>query len=227
MTITVSEKFESRLIVKGLNPSATFLYDIFCEATDNELAVMAALEAAAPATYDIWGTGLLALPRGDVRLTERLSDTHWVGRAEYGLVPEQSSYSFETGGGTQHITNSLATVNRYPPGTAPDFQGAIGVTENGVEGVDITVPVYQFAETHFIADALVTAAYKATLCYLTGKVNSAPFKGFQAGEVLFLGASGQRRGNGDWEICFRFAASPNVTGLAVGPITGIAKGGWE
>lgn len=42
-----------------------------------------------------------------------------------------------------------------------------------------------------------------------------------------IGASGTKRGGGDWEINYRFAASPNVTGLAVGDITGIAKKGWE
>jgi hypothetical protein len=36
-----------------------------------------------------------------------------------------------------------------------------------------------------------------------------------------------RRGGGDWEITFRFAASPNQTGLSVGSITGINKKGWE
>jgi hypothetical protein len=48
--------------------------------------------------------------------------------------------------------------------------------------------------------------------------------------VLFLGASGSKRGSGDeadWEITYRFAASPNVTGLSVGPINGINKKGWE
>lgn len=65
------------------------------------------------------------------------------------------------------------------------------------------------------------------LFYLTGRVNHAPFKGFAAGEVLFLGASGSQRGQEDWEVTFSFAASPNVTGLAVGQITGIAKKGWE
>ena len=41
------------------------------------------------------------------------------------------------------------------------------------------------------------------------------------------GLPGSKRGTDDWEITYRFAASPNVTGLAVGPITGIAKKGWE
>jgi hypothetical protein len=96
-----------------------------------------------------------------------------------------------------------------------------------VEGVDITVPVYHFSETHYFDDAVVTGAYKATLFLLTGTVNNAGFKGFSAGEVLFLGASGSKRGKEPWEVSFKFAASPNVTGLSVGDITGIAKKGWE
>jgi len=42
-----------------------------------------------------------------------------------------------------------------------------------------------------------------------------------------LGASGSKRGQEDWEITFRFAASPNVTGLVIGDIRGINKKGWE
>ena len=99
-----------------------------------------------------------------------------------------------------------------------------------VEGVDITVPVFQFSETHYFTNDEVTPAYKGTLFSLTGKVNAGAFKGFQAGEVLFLGASGARRGtdpDDDWEITFRFAASPNASGISVGDISGISKRGWE
>ena len=109
----------------------------------------------------------------------------------------------------------------------PDFHGAIGVSTDSVEGTDITVPVFNFTETHYIPIALVTGAYKTTLFYLTGRVNHAPFKGFARGEVLFLGASGSQRGTEDWEIAFKFAASPNATDLTVGDITGIEKKGWE
>jgi hypothetical protein len=49
--------------------------------------------------------------------------------------------------------------------------------------------------------------------------------------VLFLGASGSKRvqmgASADWEITYRFAASPNVTGLSVGGIAAISKKGWE
>jgi len=63
----------------------------------------------------------------------------------------------------------------------------------GVEGVDITIPVYNFSETHYLPTLIVTPQYKADLFRLTGRTNQAPFRGFQPGEVLFLGASGSLR----------------------------------
>ena len=45
--------------------------------------------------------------------------------------------------------------------------------------------------------------------------------------MLFLGASGTKRGQDDWELTFRFAASPNVANLQLGNITGIQKEGWQ
>ncbi len=89
------------------------------------------------------------------------------------------------------------------------------------------MPVYSFAETHYLANAYVTQAYKNTLFDLTGKVNISSFRSLPTGSVLFLGASGATRGQDDYEISFRFAASPNQVGLVVGSITGIAKKGWE
>ena len=165
--------------------------------------------------------------------TERLADDAWEGSIRYGRTePPQtgdSTYSFDTGGGTQHVTQSLATTGVWAaPGVfPPNYRGGIGVTKDGVEGVDITVPVYNFSETHYIDAALVTGAYKSTLFYLTGTVNNGGFRGFAAGEVLFLGAAGSLQGQEDWEISYRFAASPNVQGLQVGDITGIAKRGWD
>jgi len=223
MAITVHEKWESRETTVGESPSIDLVFII--RGTDDDLAVKSALAAASPVLYD-------GLVRQSMHI-ERIAEDIWEGSVRYGKLepPEtgDSSYQFDTGGGTQHITQSLATVGRYaPPGkTAPDFQGAIGVTHDNVEGVDITIPVFNFSETHYIASNLVTPAYKATLFSLTGKVNGGTFRGFAPGEVLFLGASGSKRGQEDWEITFRFAASPNVTGLVIGDIRGINKKGWE
>ena len=97
------------------------------------------------------------------------------------------------------------------PTTAPDFGGAIGVDNDGnVNGVDITMPVMHFSETHFFKASCVTTTFKKRLAGLTGTINKSAFRGFQAGEVLFLGAAGTRRGTDsedEWEITYRFAVS--------------------
>jgi len=77
-------------------------------------------------------------------------------------------------GGTQHITQSKDTVqSRAASGTtSPDFGGAIRVAIDGVAGVDIIVPVYQFSETHYRTDLQVTGAYKGAFFTRTGKAAS-------------------------------------------------------
>lgn len=220
MAITVEEKWDSREV--GTDSAER---RFIVRGTDDGPTAKVALDSVIPVLY-----AGLAYQHSRV---ERIAEEIWEGTVRYGQIerPEtgDSSYQFDTGGGTQHITHSRQTVARYAPAgeTAPDFKGAIGVTEDSVEGVDIAFPTYNFSETHYIADTAVTGAYKATLFSLTGTVNDAPFKGFAAGEVLFLGASGSKRGQEDWEITFRFAASPNAINLTVGEMTGIAKKGWE
>ena len=226
MPVEVVEKFESRLVTTGSSPSVELRYVI--RGTNDDIEARNALVAFSPATYDPWGSGWFYLPRETVSV-QPVGDLLWEGVVRYGpFTPtDESTFAFDTGGGTQHITQSKQTVAKYPAGTAPDFKGAIGVTNDSVEGVDITVPVYHFSETHYLPDTTVTPAYRLTIFQLTGRVNAGVFKGFNVGEVLFLGASGARRGYGDWEITFRFAASPNVSNLTIGDITGIDKKGWE
>jgi hypothetical protein len=223
MAITVTEKWDSRPTTLGDQPSVELNYII--DGTDDDVDAHAALLSTAPTTY-----GGLVLQSSQI---ERIAEYSWDGSVRYGLTQASeagdSQFSFDTGGGTQHITQGIANVNRYAPSgaTAADFKGGIGVTADHVEGVDVTIPVYNFSETHYFDDSTVTGAYKVILFGLTGSVNNAAFKGFATGEVLFLGASGSKRGQEPWEISFKFAASPNATGLTVGDITGIDKKGWE
>lgn len=232
MAVTCTENVDSQEFESGR--SATLRYTI--RGTASTSAAITALLGEAPSTYG----GLFRQPPRVEPVSIDTDDPDtciWLGTVEYATAEWQdppeagdSSFSFDTGGGTQHITQSLATVHSYPSGTAPDHQGAIGATESGVDGVDITVPVYSFSETHFFAPETVDSTYKGKLFALTGKVNSASFRGLAAGECLFLGASGSRRGTGSddlWELTFKFAGSPNRTGMSVGSISGIAKEGWE
>ena len=224
MPVTIDEKFDSRESTVGIeSPSIDLLYVV--QGTDDDGTVRSTVEATIPIVYG-------GLPFQDYHISPQGAGV-WEVSARYGKKDPketgESSFSFDTGGGTTHVTQSLQTVNKYAPAgkIAPNFKGAIGVTHDSVEGTDVTIPVYNFTETHYIPIALVTGAYKATLFGLTGRTNNAGFKGFAIGEVLFLGASGSQRGEDDWEITFRFAASPNVSGLSVGDINAIDKKGWE
>lgn len=145
-----------------------------------------------------------------------------------GVTTFTATPSCADGGGanTQTFTSTSTTTT---PGGAPNFGGAIGVTKDGVSGCDVMEAAYHFSETHYVSapDGTLPDEYIQAVYDCTVKTNAATFKGFSAGEVLFLGARGTQRGLEDFEIDFRFAAKPNVTGLRIGSLGGIAKGGWQ
>jgi hypothetical protein len=231
---TVTERIQSRRVRTGSNPFAEYDYIVVDAATES--AADTAVRAAAPSTVN-------SLPLQAVELEPTEGEDLWYATVRYGLTTGggaaqtgQELFSFRTGGGTQRITQSLETIQRYPEtgGTpdadVPDYKGAIGVSGDTVEGVEIPVPVFEFSITKYFTDAQVTPTLRQAWFLLAARMNNATFQGFAAGELLFLGVNGARRGSGaqaDWEITFDFAASQNQTGLAVGDITGISKLGWD
>lgn len=159
--------------------------------------------------------------------------------------PLRRTRSFDTGGGTQHITQSLPVGQgqgldfefRYPAGAA-NQSGAIGVDGDSVSGVDIVVPALTWTESYDVPHQFITANYIKSLSKLTGSVNNATFRTFPAGEVLFLGASGSQewdsdRGDGPWNLSYKFSQSPNagagktLAALTIGSIANIAKDGHD
>ena len=236
MPTSLTEKNDSRKVTTAPNgdaQSAEFVYTLTGVADENSARILATSSTAS--TYGDLIRKSITLEPVHIN-TADLGACIWEVTVQYGEKDEPesgdpSTFSFDTGGGTQHITQSLGTVGSYAAsGTAPNFRGAIGVTHDNVEGVDITIPVYSFSETHYLPASQVTNTYKGALFGLTGRVNAGTFRGLAAGECLFLGASGSRRGtdaDDDWEITFRFAASPNRDDFAIGDITGISKKGWE
>lgn len=221
---TLVELFPSRTEIVSDKSQAEFQYIATGCADETEVKALAV--AGSPDSYGI-------LFRKSIEIAERINNETWKVVVRYepldpsGAEEPEPVISFDSTGGTQHITQSIATVGRYGPSASTLLGGAIGYDGENVNGVDITVPVWNWQETRYLTDAQLNApAYYA----LTGKVNAGVFKGYAAGEALFLGASGQKRGNGSaakWEITFKFAASPNKTGIAVGEISGVAKKGWE
>jgi len=234
MTVTLVESRRSRRIFVGPIPASFLVYVVTTESeSDPDTAIRDYADANLPATYD--GKPLNSYTAEPV--DETGPDTElWTIEAEYssprgGLVIPVggSASSFDTTGGTRRLLQSIKTQNSYAlPGlTAPNFQGAIGVSDQGVEGVDIIAPIFTFQEIRAELDATVDAAFKAIIFGLTGRVNLTTWNGYEDGEVLFLGATGVQRGDDEWEIVYRFAASPNATDLTVGGIEDISKAGHD
>ena len=180
-------------------------------------------------------------------LAWQLEVTYTKDGAETTEEPEplKRSRSFDTGGATQHITqaipkgsgNSLDFESRFPS-TATNMSGAIGMDGDSVQGVDIVVPQLTWNESYDVPWRYVTTAYIKKLSSLTGTVNDAAFRGFDAGEVLFLGASGSQqwdsdKGDGPWNLSYKFVASANqgsgktYPAITIGSISGIEKDGHD
>ena len=168
-------------------------------------------------------------------IEDRVNETTWKVIARYKrpvweqVMSPDAKFTFDTGGGTQHVTQSLSTAGRYGKSSAK-YQGAIGFDGKNVQGVDITVPVFNFTESHWFTDAQMSQGFKLTLFRLTGKTNAQAFRGFSGGEVLFLGAGGNRQGDDPsdkWELTYKFAAMPNRSNFSIGGITVVSKLGWE
>jgi hypothetical protein len=182
-----------------------------------------------------------------------LGDDAWHVEIQYEKIgadanepdPMRRSRSFDTSGGMSHITQAdggkitssgstttrTGTERRFPP-SAPSMDSAIGVDDNGVQGVDIVVPALTWTETYDVPHKYVTSNYIKSVAALTGTTNGSVFRQFDAGEVLFLGASGsqewdEQKGDGPWSLSFKFVASKNLTGQTIGSITGVEKKGHE
>jgi len=185
--------------------------------------------------------------RKSINLTERVNDLTLKYAVRYAAPSksdeekkkdgqEAAIFSFDTGGGTAHVTQSFSTIDKSPA-TAADLKKAIGWDGEHVQGVDISVPVFNFGAEVTLSEEQVTPAYIAKLFKLTSKVNSVQFtleKGptFDAGEVLFLGATGSlgepdEDGLRFWKLTFRFSAFPNEPARVIGNLAPVKKDGWD
>lgn len=238
MSATISEEFSGRTThLDYLREEVEVRWKIFNATDEND--AKAALIAQAPATW----TGQKGTLRPTAYDVQELYSRKGFceGVIKYSLpdwvkTTGETVLTFDTSGGTQHIIHSKGTAH-FPSGTnTPSMNGLIGNTGKGdPQGVTITVPAFAFTATKFFSAASVDATFISGLYNLTGQINNGAWSvtidglnlSFAQDEVLFLGASGSKRPIGDVEIAEHFSASPNVTNLTVGTVTGIAKKGWD
>lgn len=161
----------------------------------------------------------------------------WDVTAKYGkkkpIEVGDFDFSFDTSGSSTKITQSPYT--QIYGDAAPDFEGAIGVRQDQIEGVDKKFKGFTFQVKRKYKFSELPADFILNLYRKTTGVNEDTFvvnyKGqiltFQGGEVQFLGATGQSTGDDELEVVYKFESSPNATNLTIGDITGITKLGFD
>lgn len=140
------------------------------------------------------------------------------------------SVAWDTSGHTEHITQAI--VYEAFPNTAADFEGAINVSGDSVQGLDVVRPAMRYSETWIMpVQTAMACGYISGIYKLTGTVNASKFRCFDPGECLFVGARGQWSDNSPYvAVTFEFEARPNDTDWTPwDTYSGAAttKKGWE
>lgn len=206
-------------------PSITFKYRASGEVSDSDVRVYAA--AATPAiVFDPFGNKLY---RQDIACSPA-GHKLFIVTIPYGPKAKEQgelSWSFSTTGGTLTVRAAKEHIATYAAGGNP-HKGLIGVTRDGqVEGCEMVIPALKMTYTFKHTLGVITEAHARLLASYTGMVNSTAFRGFPAGEMLFLGANGSDGTDAEASVTYEFAASQNIVGLTIGAIAGIAKKGHE
>lgn len=141
-------------------------------------------------------------------------------------VPKGSfTFNFDTTGATVTLKAAKEHVASFPD-NGDWHKGAIGVGKDGeVEGVEVVIPALQINYSFKHPAGVVDEAFARYMSVITGHTNAAPWRGFAAGELLFLGASGSDGTDAEADVNYSFVASGNSTDLSVGDITSIVKQG--
>ncbi len=147
------------------------------------------------------------------------------GGQSNNIVP--GSIAWDTTGHTEHITQSISQ-SRFPAG-APDFEGAINVSGNTVNGLDVVRPCLRYSETWIVAASLaISPVFIGAIYSRTGTVNEEDFRAFEPGEVLFMGARATWQGDLPYvAVTFDFEARPNGDWYSDGFGEVVPKEGWQ
>lgn len=123
--------------------------------------------------------------------------------------------SFDCGGGTRHITHGTEQViidGELDPGGAIGWNGKYG-SESQIAGVDIPAAQIRESYTRRISKTKLTTAFRRKVASMVGSVNNAPYKGWNPGEVLFLGctysSSNENKKQTTVDVVYNFAIRTN------------------
>lgn len=184
------------------------------------------------------------IPRTNIRL--RVFSGHddlWDVTVEYAIGSTSSPggpnptqigeerESFSTRGDRTRVTQALSHVADFPPSTEENpvrnHEGAINVTPDRIEGVEIDNAGFSFQIRKIIAADEMTQGYRQALFRASNRVNNTVWRGFQPGELRLVYVDASQRDTESWELVFQFQAIENIENATIGSISGIAKKGHE
>lgn len=191
------DTFDHSYNAQGVIQSATYKYLV--EGVDSEKdAIFAVLDSdEVPKGLD---GGLVTIT--NIEIEERVNETVYKVNVNYGKENNNSSsddgdeeptMSFDCSGGTSTITiakwQKELKKGSKNPGLAIGWNGKVG-DDSDIKGVEIVIPSCRETLTKVISrNKAESTSFKRKIAEYTGKVNSKKFKGWNEGEVLFLGAS--------------------------------------
>lgn len=166
----------------------------------------------------------------DIRVVYQVGD----GGGGSGPVPTEvgdERESFTTRGSRIKVFQALEHIADYgnpdEGESIPNHGGAINVTPERIEGVEIDNAGFTFQVRKIVPTSQMTTAYRSAIFNSTDKVNSEIWRGYKAGELRLVNVDGAQRDSESWDLLFEFLAIPNTTNATIGDIEGVDKLGHE
>ena len=227
----------------GSNSNSTATVTYIVEGTDDDITACTSAYEFAPDEFS-------EIPKKSASVAERLTDTAWKIEVNYGSESKSSSgdsgdesdeatMNFDCSAGTKHMTQAIEQTCVYAGSgeskDSTDEASAVPIGWNGKDGseseaagVDVSIGELRETYTKTMSKSKVTGtSWKRKVAELVGKVNSGSFKGWSAGEVMFLGCSysAPSKGSKKVAVSFHFAIRLNeskatVAGQNVGSVKG-------
>ena len=229
----------------GSNSNSTATVTYIVEGTEDDITACTSAYEFAPDEFS-------EIPKKSASVAERLTESAWKIEVNYGSESKSSSgdsgseddeatMNFDCSAGTKHMTQAIEQTCVYTGSgeskDSSDEASAVPIGWNGKDGseseaagVDVSIGELRETYTKTMSKSKVTGtSWKRKVAELVGKVNSGSFKGWNAGEVMFLGCSysAPSKGSKKVSVSFHFAIRLNESKATVAGQNIGSKKGFE
>ena len=229
----------------GSNTNSTATVTYIVEGTEDDITACTSAYEFAPDEFS-------EIPKKSASVAERLTESAWKIEVNYGSESKSSSgdsgseddeatMNFDCSAGTKHMTQAIEQTCVYAGSgeskDSSDEASAVPIGWNGKDGseseaagVDVSIGELRETYTKTMSKSKVTGtSWKRKVAELVGKVNSGSFKGWNAGEVMFLGCSysAPSKGSKKVSVSFHFAIRLNESKATVAGQNIGSKKGFE